>query len=114
MLPKENRLKKEKDFERILGSRRIREEFFILRVLKNDSGKIRFGITVSKKVSKKATVRNKTRRRILSLFSLFLPRTKEGTDILLTVLPGLEKKKFKEIQEMIEKIFKKSGLLKND
>lgn len=114
MLPKNNRLKKRKDFGRILhGSRRKEEEFFILRVSKNNIDKVRFGISVSKKISKKATLRNKTRRRVSALLKEIMPRVKEGNDVFINALPGLEKKHFLEIKQVIEKNFEKAGILKN-
>jgi ribonuclease P protein component len=114
MLPKNNRLKKERDFKRILRSNKIKEEsFFILRILRNDINEVRFGVSVSKKISKKATLRNKIRRRMFALFSLIQPDIKKGTDILLTALPGLEKKGFLETEQIMKKNFEKAGIFKN-
>ena len=65
MLPKINRIKKKKDFEIIFKKgASFRNNLFTLRFLKNSLGINRFGFVVSQKVSKKAVVRNKVRRRL--------------------------------------------------
>lgn len=115
MLAKTNRLKKERDFGKILRSgKKFREDFLLLRVSKNDIDKVRFGISVSKKVSKKATLRNKLKRRLASLLAIYLPRIRKGTDLLFITLPGMELKTFPEIKETIGELFKKSKVLQND
>ena len=65
MLIKEKRIKKRKDFEIIFrNSKSLKNNLFVLRVAKNNLQISRFGFVVSQKVSKKATVRNKVRRRL--------------------------------------------------
>ena len=65
MLPKTNRLTKKKDFENVFKKGKgIKGDFLILRFVGNKTKTCRFGIVVSKKISKKATVRNKIKRRI--------------------------------------------------
>jgi ribonuclease P protein component len=114
MLPKNNRLKKEKDFEIILRSGRgTKEGLLLLKETENNTKQTRFGISISKKISKKATLRNKIRRRITSLLKFELPFIKEGKDILLIALPGLEKKDFSGIKDNIGKIFGKAKIKKN-
>lgn len=111
MLPKENRLKKKKDFERVFKKGRgINQGFLFLKFQKNNFEESRFGFLVSQKVSKKAVVRNKIKRRLRGLISLNLSQIKKGNDVVLVTRPGLEKKDFQEIKEMINKIFKKANL----
>ena len=71
MLPKINRIKKKKDFEAIFkNSKTTRTNFFIFKISKNKLDINRFGFVVSQKVSKRAVVRNKVRRRLADLNSL--------------------------------------------
>lgn len=115
MLPKINRLKKEKDFGKILRQRgSVKEGFLLLKTAANDLGIVRVGISVSKKVSQKATGRNKIKRRLAALLKPKMLQIKEGLDIFLIALPGLETKNFSKTKEMCEALFKKARILKND
>ena len=115
MLLKANRLKKKKDIERSLKKgKRFQESFIILKTVKNDLGVLRFGFMISQKVSKKAVIRNKIRRRLQEITKKRVKKTKTGIDNLFIALPGLERKDFKEIESIIDKLFKKAGLFKND
>ena len=112
MLKSTSRLKKEKDFGKVLRSgKKIRDEFLAIRFVAGSGEKTRFGVSVSKRVSKKATKRNKIRRQELALCAALLPRIKGKLDIVIFALPGLEKKSFPEIKEMTEKIFLKAQIL---
>jgi len=108
MLARSRRLTSQKDFERVFKKgKKIREGFLILAASKNDLGQARFGFIVSQKVSKKATLRNKIKRRLRSLAKLKLGQIKEGLDIVVVAIPGLEAKSFLETEEAINKLFKK-------
>jgi ribonuclease P protein component len=114
MLLKVNRLQKEKDIERVFKKGRgFKEDFLVLKTLKNDSNKIRFGFVVSQKVSKKANIRNKIKRRLSELVRSKL-KSKVLTnysDNLLIAAPGLEIKDFWEIEEAMNKLFQKAKLI---
>lgn len=111
MLSKENRIKKTKDFDLILKTgRTFRNNFFILKVLENKSSISRFAIITSLKVSKKATERNKIRRQILTFLEKNFNNIKSGTDVVFIVLSALKNKKFSEIEEILDDIFKKAKL----
>lgn len=111
MLPKENRLK-EKDVKRVLkDGQAFKEDFLILRIVKNNLNKTRFGFIVSKKLSKKATMRNKIRRRLSNLVKVKMKKLKKGVDGIFIAVPGLETKDFWEIEEAMNKNFSKAKLL---
>ena len=111
MLNKNNRLKKRGDFDRVFKrGRKFKEDFLSLRAIKNNFQKSRFGFIVSQKVSKKAVLRNKIKRRLRTIVETKMPKIKEGLDIVLIANPGLEKKDFWELEEIIDNIFKRSGL----
>jgi len=115
MLSLNNRLKKTTDIRKVFKSGRFfKEGFLILKTAKNNLNKSRFGFVVSQKVSKKAVVRNKIKRRMRGIMRKELKEIKTGTDNLFMALPGLEKKDFSTIQETISSLLKKAKLLSHD
>jgi ribonuclease P protein component len=112
MLPKKNRLKKKKDFENVFKrGQGFKEDFLYLKALANNLKSSRFGFAVSKKFSKKATIRNKIKRRLREIVKINLPKIKKNIDGVIVVLPGLEKKDFWELEKIMEKLFTKAGLI---
>ncbi|RJR30647.1 ribonuclease P protein component, partial [Candidatus Parcubacteria bacterium] len=68
MLPKKHRIRKDREFGRILRNSKIfYTPLLRLKIKKNSLGYNRFAVVVSAKISKKATVRNKIRRRIYEI-----------------------------------------------
>lgn len=103
MLPKINRIKKKKDFETIFkNSKSFKNNLFIIKTAKNNLGLNRFGFVVSSKVSKKATVRNKIKRRLAEAAGVETKNIKIGTDSVLIALSGIEKKELPEIKENLK------------
>lgn len=87
MLPKKNRITKDKEFASIFKRhKQVRNDLFIIRFKKNEFDYPRFAIIISNKVSKKATERNKLKRRISSILFDNLSKFKQNNDILITVL----------------------------
>jgi len=112
MLPKINRIKKEKDFEAIFkNSKSFRSNLFIFKIMKNNLGINRFGFVVSKKVSLRATIRNKVRRRLTETIKVKTTDMINGIDLLIIALPGIEKKEFSETKEAINNALVKSGII---
>lgn len=115
MLPKENRLKKKKDFERLFKKgKSFREDFLVLRVNRNNLNKNRFGFIVSKKISKKAVVRNKIKRQLREIVRKEINNYQKGFDVAVITLPGIELKNFKEINQVLENILKRTKILNYD
>lgn len=111
MLPEKNRLKKKKDFEKVFKEGKgFKEDFLYLKIAANSVKAPRFGFAVSKKFSKKATIRNQIKRRIRELVKARLSLIKKNVDGVIVVIPGLEKKDFWELEEIINKLFSKAGL----
>lgn len=112
MLPKINRIRKKKDFEIIFkNSKSFKNSLFIFKIMKNGLGVNRFGFVVGQKISKKATVRNKVKRRLAEAMRPEIKNTKTGTDLVLIALPGIEKKKLSEIKEAITGALTKARLV---
>lgn len=104
MLAKINRIKKNKDFAAIFkNAKSVKTSIFILKIRKNDLGLNRFGFVVSQKVSKKAVLRNKVRRRLSEAVKSRSGDIKKGYDVVFIALSGIEKKNYKEIKEAVNK-----------
>ena len=115
MLPKEHRLKKEKDFERVLKKGKSKKgDFLILRVVKNNLKTIRIGVVVSRKVSKKAVLRNKTKRKLREAARANIKKIKPGYDLVFFTKKGIEKKSFSEIKKEVEKLIARAKLFKEN
>ncbi|RJR30985.1 ribonuclease P protein component, partial [Candidatus Parcubacteria bacterium] len=71
----------------------------------------RFAVVVSAKISKKATVRNKIRRRIYEILRINLTRMENGYDMIVIVSPDIIKN-YKEIERVLLGILKKIKFLK--
>jgi ribonuclease P protein component len=105
-------LKNKKDFESVLKyGRNAKEDFLVLKFVPNNLTKNRFGIIISNKVSKKATLRNKIRRRIKAIILKKLLMIKKYFDIVILTRPGIQNKNFKEIEKTIEKVFTKAKII---
>lgn len=112
MLSKEYKLKKKEEFKRIFNKGRYCQSVFIkLKVLENNLQKNHFACAVGLKVSKKATQRNKIKRKIEEIIRLNLGELKQGFDIVIIVDPQIIDKKYNEIEEELIKLLKKAKLL---
>jgi len=120
MLPKKNRLQKKKDFEKVFAQGKgFRQDLLFLKAAKNDLGVFRFGIIISKKVSKSAVKRNKVKRRLREIIRLQLQeyptlgaeQETKGIDVAIVALPGIEDKTYQEIEIMTIKLFEKAGII---
>lgn len=108
MLPKINRIKKKKDFDLIFKKgKNAKNGPLILRLMENSLGITRFAFVVSQKVSKKATIRNKIRRRMSEAVVANMPAIKGSIDTVFVALPGMEKKDFSETKKIIDNLIKK-------
>lgn len=113
LLPKINRLRKKKDIQMVLKQGRIiGSDFLFFKFLKNNLNAIRVAFVVSKKISQKAVVRNKIKRRLREVFRIYLSNLKTGYDLVFFAKRGIEKKCFREIQAEVERLFIKTKLLK--
>lgn len=112
MLPKFNRLRNTKDIEQVLKKGRgLKEGFLFLKLAKNELEAARFAFVISRKISKKASVRNAVKRRLREAVRPLLPLAQAGFDAVVMAQKGIENKNFQEIKENAEKIFKKSGII---
>ncbi|MFA6250917.1 MAG: ribonuclease P protein component [Candidatus Shapirobacteria bacterium] len=109
MLKKKNRLRKKKDFEKIkrLGEW-IRTPIFGALWLKEMAEEMKFGMVVSKKVSKKATERNKIKRILARLIKNKEDCWKDQKGmVLILVRQSILNKSYDEISKEVEKVWER-------
>lgn len=112
MLTKKYRLTKKKDFDKVAkGGKFFKENFLVLKKIKNNLQWTRVGFVVSQKISKKAVVRNKIKRRLREIVKVNLNKIKSGYDIIFFTKKGIEKKEFLEIKKIIENLLQKAELI---
>ncbi|MBI4280824.1 ribonuclease P protein component [Candidatus Uhrbacteria bacterium] len=113
MVPKENRLRKREDFDRIWKQGRSRHGKLLgLRFAPNQDKVGRCGIMVGLKVSKRATRRNHLRRRIReALRREFLPIL-GAFDVIIMAHPQSAGASYVDIKKELAFLFGKAGLFK--
>ena len=111
MLPKENRLRNKKDFDRIsTRGRQVSGNFLILKFQSNELNLARIGFVVSKKVSKKAVLRNKVKRRLREAVKRELVSLKPGFDLVFFTRREIKDREFSDIQQAVKQLFEKAKL----
>jgi len=113
MLKKENRIRLNKEFDRVFKTgQSFYGKFLGLKAVPNGLNLTRVGIMVSTKVSKKATVRNLAKRRIRSIMSGLFDSLKPGQDIVIIALPSLADQDFPTIKSFLDQALKRLRLYK--
>jgi len=112
VLTKKYCLKRKKDFERVTKKgKKIEIDFLVLKFLRNSLDVARIGFVVSQKVSKKAFLRNKIKRRLREIIKINLPNLEPGYDLIFFTKKGIIEKSFLEIKNMVEQILRKAKLV---
>jgi ribonuclease P protein component len=118
-LPYAHRLKHRQDFEAVYrsGMRRRSAHFQLVALYRNREDSqtpSRFGISISKKVSKLAVVRNQMKRRVRSALRTLLPRVQPGWWIVIVVRPSAATCNYWEILQELEQLLLKTEVLHGD
>ena len=109
MLPKQNRLKKQKDFERVFKSgKSAKGKYFFLKALPSSKESVRIGFVVSKKVAKQAVLRNKIKRRLRAAAKERLSKTTKGYDVIIVAFPAIKSASYQEVKKDIALAIEKS------
>lgn len=112
VLPEINRLQKNNDFKKVFKkSKTFKEDFLLLKFYNNNLAVSRFGFVISKNISKKATVRNKIKRKLSELIRKRLPAIKKGFDAVIIVRSAIKEKNMENFENILNKIFLKANLL---
>ena len=110
MLKKNNRISNRRLLQKLIRKGRLyKNTYFIFKFLPSNLQTSQFAVSVSKKVSPKATDRNKIRRQVYeSIYSNLELLTSNIIAIVIVKPIILEKKsEYKEIEKTIKNIFKK-------
>lgn len=94
------------------AQRSFKTPFFVLRIAENDLGYNRFGFVVSKKVDKRAVIRNKVKRMLRGEIELKFEEIKKGFDILFMLNKEIVNATKDEIGEVLYNLLKKENLLR--
>ena len=112
MLSLKNRLKKEKDFQKVFNyGRTVASDIISIRFLDNKIQEIRVGFIVSKKISKKAVVRNKIKRILREQTRKKINNMKKKFDLIITAKGKILNLKSEEIGISLEKLLKRAEIL---
>ena len=87
-----------------------KEGKLLLKAKASSKDSSRFGIVISKAVSKKAVDRNRMRRLLAEALEACHGSLKETHDVVLIALPGFSLKTLEEAKKYIEKLFVKAKL----
>lgn len=113
MLPKEHRLRLDKDIKTLFS--KGKSVFGLCVGVKYRPNRLlvsRFAVVVGTKVSKRAVVRNRVRRQLRGILFRYLSEIKPGFDVMLMVKKEAIGKKSKELEvELLQTFKRKSPLL---
>src|ERR1035437_1996162 len=103
MLKRENRLSK---IVRGVGEKKYFSPLFHVRVSESNTDKARFGFVVSKKIDKRAIIRNQTKRVLRSAVEQFINNATRKDIIIVSkknLLPKEEDEVIKELDNILNK-----------
>lgn len=102
------RLKKGSEIKNVWSKGRgLKEGSLLVRSVENNLGHNRFGFVVPAKVSKKAVVRNKIRRRLSEIVRRMPQSSESGRDIIFFALPGMQDYDFFQTKLAVDKLLSK-------
>lgn len=107
MLKKERRLSNFREIENLSSAS---SPYFLLKY-KRENGLSKFGFIVSKKIDKRATVRNEVKRKLKKVVRENLDNIVDGTFLLIAKEKSIDEEKDK-LSEVFRDILKKENLLK--
>jgi len=97
---------------RLDNNRSFSTPFFITKVKPNTLLFNRFGVIISKKIDKRAVVRNRIKRLIYSIIEELYKNIKPGYDIIILIRKNAVGKTRKDFYLAIKEMFLKEGLFK--
>lgn len=111
MLPRANRLNKQKDFDGVFGRGKTKQDnFLVLRFAPNSLGSSRFGLVVSAKAAKKAVDRNRLRRQMSEIIRLNWKNIKPGFDLVLVAKAKILGAEYGQLKDSLLGLLKSSNL----
>jgi ribonuclease P protein component len=120
-LPSQHRLKRRQDFDWVYqtGIRRRATHLHVVAVqapnpLTGGPIESRFGISISKKVSKLAVVRNRLKRQLKAALRSLLPRLQPGWTVVIVVRSSLIACDYWQILRELEQLLRKAEVIRGD
>ena len=111
MIAKKFRLHKKSNFDELAkSSNKFYSNNLVLRFVKNNEDLSCFAVVVSRKISIKAVVRNKIRKRIYEIIRLKMDDFKKGFNIIIFVKKGVLEMEYSDLEKELLYIFKKAQL----
>lgn len=89
----------------------VHSPIFTLRIAKNNLAYNRYRFVVTKKIDKRAIVRNRIKRRMSSCIEQIIEKSKKGYDFLFYAKKDIITKKQEEICLTVQEIYTKEGVL---
>lgn len=112
MLPQHERLRNREDFALLRkDGTRYSQRCLSLIVLKEHSERRLAGYIVSKRISKKAVVRNRVKRRLRASFEKQMKHVKPGSILLFIARPNAATSEFSELDKQVNHLLKKAQVL---
>lgn len=99
MLAKEKKLRSYEHIYVIKKGKRNNQELFTLVYKENGLDTTRCSLTVSKKVAKKAVIRNKIKRKVFNFLNKTYPQFRLGFDTVIIIQKNFLDKNFQEIEK---------------
>jgi ribonuclease P protein component len=109
MLKKQNRLSK---ITKKKGDKLFTFPLFNLRISDNEEEVTRFAFIVSKKIDKRAVVRNRTKRVLRKAIEEMAGKVNGGKNIVIVSKKNLETSQKETVANLLEGVFKKTGIIK--
>ena len=108
MLKKVNRISKRSEFDEIRKNGKMLgfSRFFGMVMVDKKDDELKFGVVISKKISKKAVERNKIKRRLMEVLGRNLDKFEKGKRILFLVKKEALEASVDDFEEEINKVLK--------
>ncbi len=111
MLARQHRLRKSSDILRIYKKgKRVHTQHLLGHSLSTHLPVVRATVIISKKVDKRAVVRNRCRRRISESLRLELPKLTPGFDILITIKSDVRELSAAHLKQEVDQLIEKLGV----
>ncbi|MBT3412618.1 MAG: ribonuclease P protein component [Candidatus Jacksonbacteria bacterium] len=112
MLKKQHRLHKEEDIKRVLRKgRSFKTPLFVVYSALNTEAESRATVIVSNKISKKAVVRNKIKRRLRDVLKENKSQFKKNIDVVVVAKNTVVEAEYKDIKQTLSFALKKLGCM---
>jgi ribonuclease P protein component len=108
MLKKQNRLGR---VARTKDDRLFTSPLFNLRISDNKENRIKFAFIVSKKIDKRAVVRNQTKRILRSAVESIIDKIELGRNVIVISRKVLAPEQKEQVNESMGEIFRKAGII---